>query len=84
MEIYKPKSSDRTEKIERGLEPRAEEHKDKIVFARINVDENHNYPAKYDVMSIPTVVLIKDGKEIGRQIGFAGRGGYDELIKKLT
>ncbi|KKR11898.1 MAG: Thioredoxin [Candidatus Woesebacteria bacterium GW2011_GWA1_39_21] len=66
------------------LEELSEEHKDKIVFARINVDENHNYPAKYDVMSIPTVVLIKDGKEIGRQIGFAGRGGYDELIKKLT
>jgi thioredoxin-like negative regulator of GroEL len=34
-------------------------------------------------MSIPTVILIKDGKEVERQIGFAGKSGYEELIKKV-
>jgi len=33
-------------------------------------------------MSIPTTILFKDGKEIGRQVGFAGKQGFEDLIKK--
>ncbi len=64
------------------LEELSEEYKDRLVIAKLDVDANQKSAASYDVMSIPTVILIKDGKEIGRQIGFAGKEGYEELIKK--
>lgn len=64
------------------LEELSEEYKDKLVIAKVDVDVNQKSAAAYDVMSIPTVVLFKGGKEVGRQIGFAGKNGYEELIKK--
>lgn len=60
----------------------AENYKDKVVFSKINVDENGQTSQNYDVMSIPTTILFKEGKEIGRQIGFAGKEAYQELIEK--
>jgi thioredoxin 1 len=64
------------------LEELSEEYKDKMVVAKINVDENNQMPGKYSVMSIPTVILFKNGAEIGRQTGFSGKENYEELIKK--
>ena len=64
------------------LEELSEDYKDKLIVAKVNVDQNQNSAQQYDVMSIPTVILVKDGKEVGRQIGFAGKLGYEELIKK--
>ena len=65
------------------LEELSEEYKDKVTIAKINVDENQKTSQDYDVMSIPTTVLIKDGKEVGRQIGFAGKQAFEDLIKKV-
>jgi thioredoxin 1 len=65
------------------LEELSEQYKEKLVIAKVNVDMNQNTAAQYDVMSIPTVILIKDGNEVERQIGFAGKSGYEELIKKV-
>ena len=64
------------------LEELSEEYKDKIVIAKVNVDENSQIPAKYEVMSIPTVILFKNGQEVSRQTGFSGKESYEELIKK--
>ena len=64
------------------LEELSEGYKEKLVIAKLDVDANQKSAAAYDVMSIPTVILFKDGKEVGRQIGFAGKAGYEELIKK--
>lgn len=64
------------------LEELSEEYKDKIIVMKMDVDQNNQTPAKYGVMSIPTTVMIKDGVEVGRQIGFAGRHGFEEVIKK--
>ena len=64
------------------LEELSEEHKDKLVIAKVNVDENNGMSEKYGVMSIPTVILFKGGEEIGRQTGFSGKEAYIELISK--
>lgn len=64
------------------LEEISEEYEDKIVIAKVNVDENNQIPAKYEVMSIPTVILFKKGQEVARQTGFSGKENYEELIKK--
>ena len=57
-------------------------YKDKLNIMKLNVDENIQTSQKYDVMSIPTTILYKKGAEVGRQIGFAGKLAYEELIKK--
>lgn len=48
------------------LEEVAQKYQGKIKIGKLNVDENPNTPAKYGVRGIPTLILFKDGKEIGR------------------
>jgi thioredoxin 1 len=62
----------------------AEEYKGKVKIGKLNVDENQEHPGKFGIMSIPTVILYKDGKEVERKIGFGGRAGYEELLKKAV
>lgn len=65
------------------LEELSENYKDKVLIYKINVDENQKSSTDYDVMSIPTTILFKGGSEVGRQIGFAGKEAYEELLKKV-
>lgn len=64
------------------LDELSEEHKGKVDIVKIDVDANRDTTMKYQVMSIPTTILFKEGKEVGKQIGFAGKTAYEELIKK--
>ena len=45
------------------------EYQGKVTFKRVDVEAEGELAAKYGIMSIPTFVLIKEGKEIDRQIG---------------
>jgi len=64
------------------VEELADEYKDKALVGKVDVDAEPELASKYGVMSIPTVVLFKDGVEIGRQVGFAGKAGYVQLLQK--
>lgn len=64
------------------LEELSVEHKDKIIITKLDVDQNPQTTQKLAVLSIPTTVLFKDGKEMGRQVGFAGKKAFEELISK--
>jgi thioredoxin 1 len=64
------------------LDELSEDYKDKVLIMKLNVDQNQINPQKYGVMSIPTTILFKEGKEIGRQVGFSGKEIFEELIKK--
>jgi len=47
----------------------AEEMGTNAKICKINIDEQREFATKYDVMSIPTFILIKDGKEVKRLVG---------------
>ena len=47
----------------------ADEMSDRIVVAKCNVDENQDLAMQYGVMSIPTIVMLKGGKEAMRTVG---------------
>lgn len=63
------------------LDEIGEELKGSIEIEKINVDENVEIAQKYGVMSIPTYVIEKDGKEVGRKIGVTPKV---ELVKLLS
>ncbi len=54
----------------------------KAVVAKLDIDAaDRNFVAGQGVMSIPTVIVWKNGKEIARQTGFMGREKYVEMIE---
>jgi thioredoxin 1 len=60
----------------------AKKYNDKIVFARLNVDDNQSIAQRFDVYAIPTFIIFRDGKAIDRAIGAVGEAGLEGLIKK--
>lgn len=61
----------------------SDEYAGKVLVAKLDVDAEPEVAQKYGVMSIPTVILFKDGTEVARQVGFAGKQGYLDLLKKV-
>mgnify|MGYP005767315233 CR=1 FL=1 len=59
----------------------AEEMNGTVKVCKINIDEEQNLAVKYNVMSIPTFVVIKAGKEIGRTIGVQDKEEIKKLLK---
>lgn len=57
------------------------EYDGKVEFEEINVDENPDVASARGVMSIPTYVVEKDGKEVARKVGFTPKA---EMVKMLT
>ena len=47
----------------------ADEYEGRVAVGKVNVDEEPALAQRYGVMSIPTLVLIKDGQEVARQVG---------------
>ena len=59
------------------LEKLGETMSDQIKIVKLNVDENQEEASKYGVMSIPTYLILKDGKEVERFVGVTSK----EVIK---
>ena len=65
------------------IEEVAKENEGKIKLGKVNVDESPQVAGKYGVMSIPTVILFKEGKEIRRKVGFESKESLVKLISDL-
>lgn len=50
-------------------------------IVKVNVDEEGALAQRFDVMSIPTLILFKDGKPVGRKTGFLPKPELDKFIK---
>lgn len=66
------------------IEEISEEMKDKIKVGKLDVDQNQKIAMKYNVMSIPTVLLIKDGEIVETFIGVQPKQVYIDAINKYT
>lgn len=53
---------------------------DKIKIASVNIDEEDELADKYEVSSIPCLVLIKDGKEVNRNVGLIAKEQLESII----
>jgi len=62
------------------VEELAEEYEGRISFGKVDVDQNPKIAGQFGVMSIPTLILFKDGKPISNIVGFRPK---DQLKKNL-
>lgn len=62
----------------------AKENKGKIVFGKLNTDENMTVATKFGIMSIPTLLFFKDGKLVDKMIGAVPKQYIEEKIKKIV
>ena len=58
----------------------ADDYKGKAVIAKVNIDEQVELAQKFGVMSIPTLLLFKDGKIVGRSVGVVGKDKIAAMI----
>ena len=60
----------------------AAQYEGKAVVGKVNVDEEQELAIRYGVMSIPTVIFFKDGKEIDRKVGAMPAGAFAQVLDK--
>jgi thioredoxin 1 len=65
------------------LDELAAEVGDDVIIGKLNVDENNKTAQDFRVMSIPTIILYKDGQEVQRLVGVRSKEEYLENINKL-
>ncbi len=56
------------------LESLAARFDGRLKVCKVNTDESPSTPGKYEVSSIPTMILLKGGKEVARHVGYAAEG----------
>ena len=59
-----------------------EELGDKVTFAKVDVDENPNTARQFGVMSIPTLLVKKDGEVVNKVIGYHSKEQLEELLEQ--
>lgn len=64
------------------IENLAKEYVGKIVFGKLNVDENPDTSRKFGVMSIPTIIIFKNGKQVDKVIGALPKDVLEQRIGK--
>jgi thioredoxin 1 len=68
--------------LEPIVESLAKKYTGKIVFGKLNVDKNKKIAMKYSIMSIPTLLVFKNGKNIDRIIGAMPEPVLESRIKQ--
>lgn len=64
------------------LESVAEDFEDKVKFVKLDVDETPDIAKDYAVMSIPTLIIIKNGEEVAKNIGAMGAEALENWIEE--
>jgi thioredoxin 1 len=64
------------------VEALAKEYDGKIRVGKMDIDSNPHVPSQYDVRSIPTLLMFKNGQVVGQVVGAVPRAKVEELIKR--
>lgn len=61
----------------------AEEYKGKVKVGKVNVDDENDLAVKYQIASIPTLILFKDGKLVKTVIGLCSKSEIENMINDV-
>ena len=64
------------------LEGLAEEYDGKIKFVKVDTEENFETPSSYGILSLPTLLVFKEGQQIGRITGARPKGDLMRYLDK--
>lgn len=64
------------------IDKMADDYAGKASIVKVDVDQAREPASKYGVMSIPTFIVLKDGQEVDRQIGFPGEAALKAMVDK--
>ena len=64
------------------VEEIADAYSGKLKVGKINVDEENELAAQFGIASIPTVVIIKDGKIVNNSVGFIPKNELEQMINE--
>jgi len=64
------------------VEELANDYDGKVKFVKVNVDEANELASKYNVFSIPTLILLNKGEIISQQVGAASKESYKNMIDR--
>ncbi|SFP28125.1 thioredoxin [Oscillibacter sp. PC13] len=63
-----------------AVEELAEQYGDKVLVGKVNVDEEPDLARRFGVMSIPTVVFLKNGREFDRKVGVMPPDAFSAVL----
>jgi len=63
------------------LDEAAEEYADRMIVAKLNIDENPNTPPKFGIRSIPTLMLFKDGTVHAQKLGAMSKSQLSDFLE---
>ena len=66
--------------MEPVVEKLAAKYSDKVLFGKVNVDEEMNISSRYQVFSIPTFMVFKNGQPMDAVIGAVGEASLERLV----
>jgi thioredoxin-like negative regulator of GroEL len=66
------------------LRAMSEKFEDRIIFAKVDVQNSRDLAQQFGVKSIPTLILFRNGKEWDRLRGIRKRSELDKLFEKLS
>jgi thioredoxin 1 len=61
----------------------SEEYKGKMQFAKVNVDDSPKIASSYNVMSIPTLIVFKEGKPYEQVVGYRPKKDIQKVLDKV-
>ena len=64
------------------VEQVSEENEGKLAVGKVNVDDCPDLAMKFGVMSIPTLILLKDGQVVDKRVGYQPKNQLDDMIRK--
>jgi len=64
------------------VEALATEYAGKLRVGKCDIDSNQGIPQQYEIRSIPTLLVFKDGKVVGQIVGAVPRTKIEDLVKK--
>ena len=67
-----------------ALEELSRDYEGKVDFVKVNVDENNELAQKYNVFSIPTLAIFKDGQVVSQKVGASSKDSYKTMIDVIV
>ncbi len=65
------------------IEKIAEKYEGKVIVGKVDVDENPDLAQRYGIMSIPSLLLFKDGKKVNMSVGVTAEANVDAMLKSV-